>query len=109
MKKTIILLLAGAVIAAGQQRSGSADLILHNGVTRLLASVIPKNFSRDRRLQQTKNALAEIRKFGVTNVSDMSDDLQLELGERRCALELTGPARRLPSTRSTRCLGSTLR
>jgi predicted amidohydrolase YtcJ len=50
-----------------------------NGVTRLLASVIPKNLSRDRRLKQTKNALAEIRKFGVTNVSDMSDDLQLEL------------------------------
>lgn len=49
------------------------------GVTRLLASLIPRSFSRERRLQQTKNALAEIRKFGVTNVSDMSDDLQLGL------------------------------
>lgn len=49
------------------------------GVTRLFNSVVPRNFSRERRLQQTKNALAEIRKFGVTNVSDMSDDLQLDL------------------------------
>lgn len=49
------------------------------GVTRLFSTVIPRNFSRERRLQQTKNALAEIRKFGVTNVSDMSDDLQLDL------------------------------
>ncbi|HEX5884608.1 MAG TPA: amidohydrolase [Pyrinomonadaceae bacterium] len=49
------------------------------GVTRLFNAVIPRNFSRERRLQQTKNALAEIRKFGVTNVSDMSDDLQLEI------------------------------
>jgi predicted amidohydrolase YtcJ len=30
-------------------------------------------------VQQTKNALAEIRKYGVTNVSDMSDDLQLDI------------------------------
>ena len=49
------------------------------GVTRLFNSVIPRNFSRSRRLQQTKNALAEIRKFGVTNVSDMSDDMQLDI------------------------------
>ena len=49
------------------------------GVTRLFNAVIPRNFSRERRIQQTKNALAEIRKFGVTNVSDMSDDLQLEI------------------------------
>ena len=49
------------------------------GVTRLFASVVPRNFSRERRIQQTKNALAEIRRFGVTNVSDMSDDTQLEI------------------------------
>ena len=49
------------------------------GVTRLFNTVIPRSFSRERRIQQTKNALAEIRKFGVTNVSDMSDDLQLEI------------------------------
>jgi predicted amidohydrolase YtcJ len=49
------------------------------GVTRLFASVVPRTFSRARRIQQTKNALAEIRRFGVTNVSDMSDDTQLDI------------------------------
>ncbi|HSE36059.1 MAG TPA: amidohydrolase, partial [Blastocatellia bacterium] len=49
------------------------------GVRPLFASVIPRNFSHQRRVQQTKNALAEIRRYGVTNVSDMSDDEQLEI------------------------------
>ncbi|HEX7330815.1 MAG TPA: amidohydrolase [Pyrinomonadaceae bacterium] len=49
------------------------------GVTRLFSAIIPRNFSRERRVQQTKNALAEIRKYGVTNVSDMSDDVQLDI------------------------------
>ncbi|HLF84803.1 MAG TPA: amidohydrolase [Blastocatellia bacterium] len=49
------------------------------GVLSLFAAVIPKKFSHERRVQQTKNALAEIRKYGVTNVSDMSDDEQLEI------------------------------
>ena len=49
------------------------------GVLPIFNRVIPRNFSRERRIQQTKNALAEIRKFGVTNVSDMSDDLQLDI------------------------------
>ena len=49
------------------------------GVTRLFNAAIPRTFSRERRVQQTKNALAEIRKYGVTNVSDMSDDLQLDI------------------------------
>lgn len=49
------------------------------GVTSLFASVTPKKFSHERRVQQTKNALAEIRKYGVTNVSDMSDDEQLDI------------------------------
>lgn len=49
------------------------------GVTRLFNSVIPRSFSRERRVQQTRNALAEIRRYGVTNVSDMSDDVQLEI------------------------------
>ncbi|MEW6212666.1 MAG: amidohydrolase [Acidobacteriota bacterium] len=49
------------------------------GVTRLFSSVIPRRFSRERRIWQTKNALAEIRRFGVTNISDMSDDEQLEI------------------------------
>jgi len=49
------------------------------GVTRLFASIVPRTFSRDRRTLQTKNALAEIRRFGVTNVSDMSDQTQLDI------------------------------
>ena len=60
------------------------------GVTRLFNTVIPRSFSRERRRQQTMNALAEIRKFGVTNVSDMSDDVQLGLyKELQAAGELT--------------------
>ena len=49
------------------------------GVLPLFNRVTPRGFSRERRIQQTKNALAEIRKYGVTNVSDMSDDLQLDI------------------------------
>ena len=43
---------------------------------------VPDDFTYDRRVQQTKNALAEIRKYGVTNVSDMSDDTQVEIYEQ---------------------------
>jgi predicted amidohydrolase YtcJ len=49
------------------------------GVARLFSKVAPRNFSRARRIQQTKNALAEIARFGVTNISDMSDDTQLDI------------------------------
>ncbi len=49
------------------------------GVSRLFASKVPRRFSHARRVEQTRRALAEIRKFGVTNVSDMSDDEQLEI------------------------------
>ena len=50
-----------------------------SGLLSLFDSVIPKKFSHERRVQQTKNALAEIRRYGVTNVSDMSDDEQLDI------------------------------
>ena len=49
------------------------------GVARLFSAVAPRTFSRERRIQQTKKALAEIARFGVTNVSDMSDDTQLDI------------------------------
>jgi predicted amidohydrolase YtcJ len=49
------------------------------GVAAVFSKVVPRRFSRERRLRQTRNALAEIRKYGVTNVSDMSDDQQLEI------------------------------
>lgn len=60
------------------------------GVMSMFASVIPKTFSHERRIQQTKNALAEIRRYGVTNISDMSDDEQLDIyRELQKANELT--------------------
>ena len=49
------------------------------GVMEFFGSFIPKTFSHERRIQQTKTALAEIRRYGVTNISDMSDDEQLEI------------------------------
>lgn len=54
-------------------------LMQGSGVSRLFRPVAPTSFSRERRIEQTKNALAEIRKYGVTNVSDMSDDTQLDI------------------------------
>jgi len=60
------------------------------GVIALFSAAIPGKFSHERRVQQTKNALAEIRKYGVTNISDMSDDEQLDIyRELLAANELT--------------------
>jgi len=60
------------------------------GVLPLFRNILPRRFSHERRVQQTKRALEEIRKFGVTNVSDMSDDEQLEIyRELHAAGELT--------------------
>lgn len=50
-----------------------------SGVSRLFGTVVPRTFSRERRIQQTRHALAEIRRYGVTNISDMSDDTQLDI------------------------------
>jgi predicted amidohydrolase YtcJ len=49
------------------------------GVAQLFDSVVPKKFSHQRRVNQTKKALAEIAKHGVCNISDMSDDEQLDI------------------------------
>ncbi len=49
------------------------------GVRRLFASKRPRRFSHARRVRQTKHALEEIARRGVTSVSDMSDDEQLEI------------------------------
>ena len=60
------------------------------GVLPYVRPKIPSSFSHERRLEQTRRALAEIRKYGVTNVSDMSDDEQLEIyRELRAKGELT--------------------
>ena len=49
------------------------------GVRPLFERVIPRERSRVRRLQQTRHALAEAARQGVTSLSDMSDDEQLEI------------------------------
>lgn len=55
-------------------------IIRGRGIAELLKKV-PMEISRTRRVQQTLNALAEIRKYGVVNISDMSDDAQLSIFE----------------------------
>lgn len=47
--------------------------------TELFGKLVPRTFSRARRIEATRRALAEIARQGVTNVSDMSDDEQLEI------------------------------
>lgn len=54
-------------------------IVRGEGVWAFFSEFIPNDFSYERRVQQTKNALAEIRKYGVTNVSDMSDDTQVQI------------------------------
>ena len=60
------------------------------GVRALFRDVIPQGFTRERRIAQTHNALKEIRRHGVTSVSDMSDEEQLDIyRELRRTDELT--------------------
>ncbi|HSR69421.1 MAG TPA: amidohydrolase [Acidobacteriota bacterium] len=49
------------------------------GAARLFRDKIPAEFSRKRRIAQTKNAFRQIVRHGVSNVSDMSDEIQLEI------------------------------
>ena len=67
--------------------SGTTTGIMRGeGVRRLFNPVVPSEFSRQRQLQQTRIALEEIRRHGVTNVSDMSPweqfDIYQELKEK---------------------------
>lgn len=73
------------------------------GVMRHFADAVPDGFSRERRVEQTRNALAGIRKYGVTSVSDMSDDLQLaiyrdlhEAGDLTARIDFRYPLDRWP-------------
>ncbi|MFQ5568925.1 MAG: amidohydrolase [Rhodothermales bacterium] len=50
-----------------------------DGVRDLFADAVPRRFTHERRLAQTRNALEEIRRHGVTAVSDMSDEDQLAI------------------------------
>lgn len=62
-----------------RDEEGKPTGIIKGNAAGFFSEFIPSDFSYDRRVQQTKNALAEIRKYGVTNVSDMSDDTQVEI------------------------------
>ncbi len=50
-----------------------------DGVEALFKDVVPATFTHARRLSQTRHALSVIRRYGVTSISDMSDDGQLAL------------------------------
>ncbi len=58
--------------------AGFTGRLRGDGIRGLLTKV-PRTFSRQRRLLQTKHALKVIAGFGVTSVSDMSDDEQLSI------------------------------
>lgn len=53
--------------------------ILKGDGVRDLLQKVPRHLTKERRVHQTLKALEEIRKHGVTNISDMSDDVQLEI------------------------------
>lgn len=60
-------------------KDGPTGVFQGRGSFALFKDLIPRDFSRQRRVRQTKKALEAIRRHGVTNVSDMSDDEQLEI------------------------------
>jgi predicted amidohydrolase YtcJ len=77
------------VFVRGRDRKPTG-IMRGDGVPALFDDVMPKEFSHERRVQQTLRALEEIRRHGVTNVSDMSDDEQLAIyRELHAAGELT--------------------
>lgn len=70
--------------------AGEPNGVLEGEAEALFRDKIPRTFSHQRRLRQTRNALELIRRHGVTNVSDMSDEEQLRIYEElHSAGELT--------------------
>ena len=75
---------------ACDQNGKFTGIVRGKDVLALFNSKIPERVSRERRLRQSRRALEVIRKFGVTNISDMSDEEQLEIyRELRKSNELT--------------------
>ncbi len=62
-----------------RKEDGRATGIMTGAVRDLFSDVVPQGFTHERRIAQTKKALEEIRRRGVTSVSDMSDEEQLEI------------------------------
>lgn len=71
--------------------SGKATGVFRGaGARRLFGARLIRRGSHERRVQQTKFALQRVRESGVTSLSDMSDDAQLEIyRELRAKGELT--------------------
>ncbi len=81
---------APGVVFERNARGKPTGILSGPGVGPLFASVVPTGFSHKRRLSQSRRALAEIRRHGVTSISDMSDREQLEIyRELRSRDELT--------------------
>ena len=78
-------------VEVARDASGQPSGILRGrAASGAFSGVIPRGFSHERRVAQTKGALSEARRRGVTTVSDMSDDEQLAIyRELRDAGELT--------------------
>lgn len=70
---------APGVQFARDNQGRATGIISGEGVREVFDEHTPDEFSRERRIQQTRNALADMREYGVTNVSDMSDDTQVEI------------------------------
>lgn len=58
---------------------GPTGVFRGNRASTIFRLKAPREFSKERRVKQSKNALAMIAAAGVTNISDMSDDRQLEI------------------------------
>ncbi|HSR52069.1 MAG TPA: amidohydrolase [Acidobacteriota bacterium] len=58
---------------------GYTGVFQGQGAAGLFRDKIPGEFTRKRRISQTKNAFREIVRHGVSNVSDMSDEIQLDI------------------------------
>ncbi len=72
------------------ERGRLTGILRGKGVMSLFRPKIPRRLSHRRRVRQTRRALAEIRQYGVTSISDMSDDEQLDIyRELRARGELT--------------------
>ncbi len=70
---------APGVVFERNSEGKPTGMLWGRGVGALFSPVVPREFSNKRRLSQSRQALVEIRRYGVTSISDMSDDQQLEI------------------------------
>ena len=70
---------APGVIFERDAENRPTGLFHGEGAALLFRDAVPQTFTRERRLAQTRHALGVARRYGVTSISDMSDDEQLAL------------------------------